>query len=161
MVRPLPIGCRLTALYDCCHSGSALDLPYEYVSYQWVKLIQGIDGYLKKPNILREAAHGLLDVQTSYAKGDIQGLLTAGITLVKDITTTPEKLQTFRRTMTSPADVIQFSGCKDYQTSADAMEGVTIVQISLNKGTTYRSNELGISAGPSTSTAAELQVSTP
>ena len=32
MVRPLPPGCRLTAVFDCCHSGSALDLPYEYVS---------------------------------------------------------------------------------------------------------------------------------
>lgn len=30
MVRPLPPGCRLTALYDSCHSGTALDLPYVY-----------------------------------------------------------------------------------------------------------------------------------
>ena len=28
MVRPLPAGCRLTAIFDSCHSGSALDLPY-------------------------------------------------------------------------------------------------------------------------------------
>jgi len=32
MVKSLPPGCRLTAVFDCCHSGSALDLPYEYVS---------------------------------------------------------------------------------------------------------------------------------
>ena len=31
LVKPLPAGCRLTALFDCCHSGSVLDLPYEYV----------------------------------------------------------------------------------------------------------------------------------
>jgi len=31
MVKPLPAGCRLTAIFDCCHSGSLLDLPYEYV----------------------------------------------------------------------------------------------------------------------------------
>jgi hypothetical protein len=40
MVRPLPAGCRLTAIMDCCHSGSALDLPYEYVfaSISWSNL---------------------------------------------------------------------------------------------------------------------------
>ena len=31
MVKKLPAGCRLTAIFDCCHSGSALSLPYEYV----------------------------------------------------------------------------------------------------------------------------------
>ncbi len=30
LVAPLPPGCRLTAIFDCCHSGSALDLPYMY-----------------------------------------------------------------------------------------------------------------------------------
>ncbi|KAF8912494.1 caspase domain-containing protein [Mucidula mucida] len=28
LVRPLPMGCRLTTLFDCCHSGTVLDLPY-------------------------------------------------------------------------------------------------------------------------------------
>ncbi|KAK0201273.1 peptidase C14, caspase domain-containing protein [Desarmillaria ectypa] len=29
MVKPLPTGCRLT-VFECCHSGTALDLPYVY-----------------------------------------------------------------------------------------------------------------------------------
>jgi len=32
MVKPLPQGCRLTALFDSCHSGTALDIPYVYHS---------------------------------------------------------------------------------------------------------------------------------
>ncbi|KIK98103.1 hypothetical protein PAXRUDRAFT_824230, partial [Paxillus rubicundulus Ve08.2h10] len=30
MVKSLPQGCRLTAVFDSCHSGTALDLPYVY-----------------------------------------------------------------------------------------------------------------------------------
>ncbi|KAG1867155.1 peptidase C14, caspase domain-containing protein, partial [Suillus subalutaceus] len=32
MVKSLPAGCRLTAIFDSCHSGTALDLPYIYHS---------------------------------------------------------------------------------------------------------------------------------
>ncbi|TFK33161.1 caspase domain-containing protein [Crucibulum laeve] len=32
MVKSLPKGCRLTALFDSCHSGTVLDLPYIYSS---------------------------------------------------------------------------------------------------------------------------------
>ncbi|KAF8883816.1 caspase domain-containing protein [Infundibulicybe gibba] len=37
MVRPLPAGCRLTALFDSCHSGTVLDLPYIYSSHGRLK----------------------------------------------------------------------------------------------------------------------------
>jgi uncharacterized caspase-like protein len=32
MVKPLPPQCRLTAIFDCCHSGTILDLPVIYNS---------------------------------------------------------------------------------------------------------------------------------
>ncbi|KAF5376933.1 hypothetical protein D9615_007299 [Tricholomella constricta] len=37
MVKPLPAGCRLTALFDACHSGTVLDLPYMYSSHGRLK----------------------------------------------------------------------------------------------------------------------------
>ncbi|KAJ7106413.1 caspase domain-containing protein [Mycena crocata] len=40
MVKPLPAGCRLTAVFDSCHSGTALDLPYIYDSHGRRKTMQ-------------------------------------------------------------------------------------------------------------------------
>ncbi|KAI0292168.1 peptidase C14, caspase domain-containing protein [Russula brevipes] len=39
LVQPLPRECRLTAIFDSCHSGTVLDLPYLYSSQGAVKEI--------------------------------------------------------------------------------------------------------------------------
>ncbi|KAH9972769.1 caspase domain-containing protein [Lactifluus volemus] len=112
MVKPLPPGCRLTAIYDSCHSGTALDLPYIYST----------EGKLKEPNLAAEAAQGLFGAVTSYARGDLGGVFTSVNTLFKSATTGRNATQRARATKTSPADCISWSGCKDSQTSADAVE---------------------------------------
>ncbi|CAL1716173.1 unnamed protein product [Somion occarium] len=113
MVRPLPPGCRLTAIFDSCHSGSALDLPYIYST----------EGKIKEPNLAAEAGQGLLSAFTSYARGDMGGVFTSVSGLLKSATGSTKKAEEkARRTKTSPADVISWSGCKDSQTSADAFE---------------------------------------
>lgn len=33
LVKPLPAGCRLTAIFDSCHSGTVLDLPYVHSAH--------------------------------------------------------------------------------------------------------------------------------
>lgn len=73
MVKPLPAGCRLTALFDACHSGTVLDLPYAYSSHGRLRGIQVSDH--------------------------------------------------MRRILSSPADVISWSGCADEQTSSDTFSG--------------------------------------
>ncbi|KAK7690938.1 Ca(2+)-dependent cysteine protease [Cerrena zonata] len=113
MVKSLPPGCRLTAIFDSCHSGSALDLPYIYST----------EGKVKEPNLAAEAGQGLMSAVTSYARGDMSGVFSSVSGLLKTASGSGQKAEKkARATKTSPADVISWSGCKDSQTSADAFE---------------------------------------
>ncbi|KAI9773450.1 MAG: Ca(2+)-dependent cysteine protease [Geoglossum simile] len=110
MVASLKPGVRLTAIFDSCHSGSALDLPYIYST----------QGVLKEPNLAKEAGQGLLGVISAYSRGDYGGVASTTMNLLKKATTGDQALERSRRTKTSPADVIMWSGSKDEQTSQDA-----------------------------------------
>ncbi|KAL2179451.1 caspase domain-containing protein [Thermothelomyces heterothallicus CBS 202.75] len=110
MVRPLQAGVRLTAIFDSCHSGTALDLPYVYST----------QGILKAPNMAKEAGQGLLGAVSAYSRGDLGGVASNIVGFFKKASNSEDA---YNRTMaykTSPADVIMFSGSKDDQTSADA-----------------------------------------
>ncbi|KAL0638095.1 Ca(2+)-dependent cysteine protease [Maublancomyces gigas] len=113
MVAPLKPGVRLTAIFDSCHSGSALDLPYLYST-------RGVE---KEPNLAKEAATGLFDALKAYNRGDLGGVASSALGIFKRATTGRGAEDRAKRTKTSPADVIQWSGSKDSQTSADATEG--------------------------------------
>jgi hypothetical protein len=110
VVKPLPPGVRLTCIFDSCHSGSVMDLPYLYST----------KGVLKEPNLAKEAGAGLLSAAGAYARGDIAGVATSFFGLAKSALSGNDAYETTKRTKTSPADVIMWSGCKDVQTSADA-----------------------------------------
>ncbi|EOD46333.1 Peptidase C14 caspase catalytic [Neofusicoccum parvum] len=113
MVQGLQSGVRLTAIFDSCHSGSALDLPYIYST----------SGVLKEPNLAKEAGQGLLGIVSSYARGDLGGMASTAMGLFKKATTGDDVYKRNLRTKTSPADVIMWSGSKDTQTSSDATIG--------------------------------------
>ena len=72
---------------------------------------------LKQPNLAKEAGQGLLGVISAYSRGDYGGVASTAMNLVKKATTGDQALQKSRRTKTSPADVIMWSGSKDEQTS--------------------------------------------
>ncbi|KAJ2970637.1 hypothetical protein NQ176_g8093 [Zarea fungicola] len=114
MVSPLCAGVRLTAIFDSCHSGTALDLPYIYST----------QGILKEPNLAKEAGQGLLGVISSYSQGDLGGMGSQLVSLFKKATSGEEAHSRAIATKTSPADVVMWSGSKDDQTSADASNGL-------------------------------------
>ena len=77
MVTPLHPGVRLTAIFDSCHSGTALDLPYIYST----------QGVLKEPNLAKEAGQGLLGVISSYSQGNMGGVASNLMGFFKKATT--------------------------------------------------------------------------
>ncbi|KAL2151572.1 hypothetical protein VTH82DRAFT_6670 [Thermothelomyces myriococcoides] len=110
MVRPLQAGVRLTAIFDSCHSGTALDLPYVYST----------QGILKEPNKAKEAGQGLLGVVSAYSRGDLGGVASNIANFFKKAAISEDAYARSMAIKTSPADVVMFSGSKDDQTSADA-----------------------------------------
>ncbi|KAG7284144.1 hypothetical protein NEMBOFW57_010505 [Staphylotrichum longicolle] len=110
MVRPLQAGVRLTAIFDSCHSGTALDLPYIYST----------QGILKEPNLAKEAGQGLLGAVSAYSRGDLGGVANNIMGFFKKASTSEDAYARSMAVKTSPADVVMFSGSKDDQTSADA-----------------------------------------
>src|SRR5271170_4608756 len=148
LVKPLPAGCRLTALFDCCHSGSVLDLPYEYVipTFRADLISQSVNGREKEPNLMHEAAKGLLNAGVSYARGDVENLITVGMTLFNKATKGKAAREKTRLTKSSPADVIQLSGCKDDQKSADTVAAVFPVSVTrlIGSGRGNWCDELGV-----------------
>lgn len=99
MVRPLPPGCRLTAVMDCCHSGSALDLPYIYST----------SGQLKEATVIGDVGNGLANAGKSYLMGDLNGMFK-GLSGIGKRVTNPGSREKALREKSSPADVIMFSG---------------------------------------------------
>lgn len=107
MVKPLPKGAKLTAIFDSCHSGSALDLPYTYST----------QGSLKEPNMAKEAGKGFLKAVAHSRRGNFIG---AGMSLVQSAKKIATQDKTYMRAMinkTSQADVVSWSGSKDAQYS--------------------------------------------
>ncbi|KAL6302949.1 peptidase C14, caspase domain-containing protein [Sparassis latifolia] len=85
LVKPLPAGCRLTAIFDSCHSGSVLDLPYEYHSDGKAKGSQVTPSHIKEKSTPADVISwaGCMDSQTSadiYEGGVAVGAMSQAFT---------------------------------------------------------------------------------
>jgi hypothetical protein len=158
MVRPLQAGVRLTAIFDSCHSGTALDLPYIYST----------QGILKEPNLAKEAGQGLLGAVSAYSRGDLGGVANNIMGFFKKAGSSEDAYARSMAIKTSPADVVMFSGSKDDQTSCVAFFLFSLVYLLLthrpnlqsrrdHRLASNRRHVLGLHHGPHKEPAAELR----
>ncbi|ODV59703.1 caspase family protein, partial [Ascoidea rubescens DSM 1968] len=119
MVKPLKQGVKLTAIFDCCHSGTALNLPYVYSS----------KGLVKHKNLLKDTTVNSIGLISNASNGDFNGAYKNASYVCKRIANNKSKLQKEQiiKMKSSLADVISFSGCKDDEKSVDtSFNGVSI-----------------------------------
>ena len=87
----------MTAIFDSCHSGTVLDLPYIYDS----------NGQPMQQKICKKDLKDLLKSEPDFEK------------VVSTVKNEGQAQKITAQTRSSQADVILFSGCKDNQTSQD------------------------------------------
>ncbi|KAI9329034.1 peptidase C14, caspase domain-containing protein [Zopfochytrium polystomum] len=124
LCKNLPKGSVLTAIFDCCHSGTMMDLPYTYLLNQNEEVIT--------VNNFDAASKKLLEGSLAWLNGDKEGAMRAAMESMQMIAegatvsaqATEEGLaEASQKKKETQGTVIQWSGCKDDQTSADTKIG--------------------------------------
>lgn len=108
MVKPLPSGCRLTAIFDSCHSGTALDLPYMYQANGRLKRKQVTDmamGLKASPaDVISFSA--CMDEQTSVDTVE-KGVSVGAMSYAFVTSLTQKPAQSYQQLLKSVREVLQ------------------------------------------------------
>jgi hypothetical protein len=126
LVTKMARDCTLFIIMDCCHSGSAVELPFVYRSDSNGQI--ALMDNLKAGAHLVQEASGLINGGFSYRKiGDAQHLLAGASDFFKGLRHMGEQQEEglaggeFAGQYGSEQKMVtMFSGCRDDQTSADA-----------------------------------------
>ena len=122
LCRGLKRGVRLTAIFDCCHSESIMDLPFTYNVNGNLDIVEND----KNKSIATMVASGtrfLLDGNKKEVgkifKTELTNLVSSAMGGKDNSAKADSARAKNMESNQTNADVIMFSGCKDNQTSAD------------------------------------------
>jgi metacaspase-1 len=93
-------GVRLTVIFDSCHSGTALDLPFTYST----------KGIIKEPGILKAGGSALFYAGISYLQGDTKVAKDNISSFTKKAREGKTLRQKNKANKSSKADIIMMSG---------------------------------------------------
>ncbi|KAG8922039.1 Ca(2+)-dependent cysteine protease [Tulasnella sp. 418] len=110
LVQRLPMECRLTAVFDSCHSGTVLDLPYIYST----------QGIIKRTRAIVDTASRIREAVGASVQGDLGGVIRGINGVLKNTTGGNYRAGKYARMMKShPANAISWTACRDHERDAD------------------------------------------
>eukprot|EP01006_Ploeotia_vitrea_P026538 TRINITY_DN59508_c0_g2_i1.p1 TRINITY_DN59508_c0_g2~~TRINITY_DN59508_c0_g2_i1.p1 ORF type:complete len:662 (-),score=147.24 TRINITY_DN59508_c0_g2_i1:66-1970(-) len=121
LVSGLPQGVRLTVILDCCHSGSAMDLPYTFKANEMT--MSGVNrGDI--PSMQQNPAWDFKKLAASFMSGNYGEMMGGLLGMFKKNQASPQDIPPdaqadIEEEKDNLPEVIMFSGCQDEQTSAD------------------------------------------
>jgi len=132
LVTALPRGVRMTVIFDCCHSGTAIELPYVYRSDADGKV--NLVDTAKQGARLASAAYRMLQGGFNATKiNEAKQLMAGASSFLKSLHHKgPQEEGLGEENFVEDwageeRDVTMWSGCKDDQTSADTVQDGTAV----------------------------------
>lgn len=124
LVRPLPSGCRLTCLMDCCHSGGVLNLPYLFTGTP-ENLREALKGQAVSMVMSKDWLHSLTALKRGNPLDFIQDVSSMGLGLwgmwnqSKRANETGFLADEEENIGLAVGEVVAITGCRSDQTSAD------------------------------------------
>ncbi|KAJ3107309.1 Ca(2+)-dependent cysteine protease [Phlyctochytrium planicorne] len=119
-IAPLAKNARLTAIFDCCHSGSVMDLQYSYTPQGELEvqrndarapILEAVGRGIRQA-LVGHKAHAKAELHAAYRFFKTRGLQKKkSANDVKDVKALRDR--------STEATVVQFSACNDYERSVD------------------------------------------
>lgn len=113
MVKGLCRGARLTAVMDCCHSGTGMDLPYVHSPY-------GAAGDFRVAAAVWKVLDKVRGKKKKRKSSEKSKVIVGAMGSWGTRTLTKQQQIAQRKMLESRGQVILFSACEDHQKSADA-----------------------------------------